>query len=329
MRLWKTGLTGLLAAALIPGVVAAQSGNGGLLDILFSPFKQMAEDLSNVLIEVLTKTPKLYPNPSIELIHQLTLTVAVASSGLILVAVGIYYITGTYLGVTYQQARLILPRLMIGLAFAAVSLPLLQMGVELSNVLVEAFRPTDPFSVQELAGLTSGLVLVWFINAWLLLALVVLFLLRIVYLFFVAAISPLIALAWSFPNTRPYAESFIAGWFTLLAVAPLDVLVLRFSLVMQSGFDSLNLEPVSDWIIGVAAFTLMLWIPRQLWAVSQSLVSKSTGIAGSAQSSWRDKGPGGSSGGGGSGGAGGDDTLTDEELQRLRRNQRRRDRGNR
>jgi hypothetical protein len=320
MRRLRLVLPVLLAAALIPGVVAAQSGGGGLVQSLFSPFRAMAETLIDVLVDVLTTTSKIQPNPPVELIHRLTLVVALASSALVLIAAGIYYITGTYLGVTYRQVRLILPRLIIALAFATVSLPLLQMGVELSNALVEAFRPADSLSVQELAGLSSGLVLVWFINAWLLLALVLLFVFRNVYLLFVAAVSPLIALGWSFPNTRPYAESFIAGWFTLLAVAPIDVLVLRFNLALMEGSEALGFESVSEWILGVASFTLMLWIPRQLYSVSQSLVGRSTGVSRSAGASWNEKGPGG-----GSGGSSGDE-LTREERRRLRRNQRRRDR---
>lgn len=323
MRLVKPVLTVLLAAVLIPGVAAAQ-GNGGILDLLFSPFLRMAEALIDVLVSVLTTTPTIHPNPPVEIIHRLTLVVAFASSALVLIAAGLYYISGTYLGVSYQQVRLILPRLIIGLAFATVSLPVLQIGVELSDALVQAFRPTDPFQVQQLAGLSTGLVLVWFINAWLLLAVVLLFVFRSVYLLFVAAISPLIALAWAFPNTRPYAESFISGWFVLLAVAPLDVLVLRFNLALLQGSGALGLQPVSNWILGVASFALMLWIPAQLYGISQSLVGRSTGLAGGTQSSWRRRGPGG-----GSGGSDNKYTLSDEQVQRMRRNQRRRDRDRR
>jgi hypothetical protein len=321
MRTWKPVLVVFLAAALIPGVAAAQTG--GLLGLLFSPFLAMAEVLIDALISVLATTPTIHPNPAIQMIHRLTLVVALASSVLLLIGAGIYYITGTYLGVSYQQIRLILPRLIIGLAFATVSLPILQIGVEISDALVQAFRPTDPFNIQQLAGLSTGLVLVWFINAWLLLALVLLFVLRNVYLMFVAAISPLIALGWAFPNTRPYAESFISGWFVLLAVAPIDVLVLRFNMVLLQGSGALGLQPVSNWILGVASFTLMLWIPYQLYSLSQGLVSRSTGLAGETQSSWRRRGPGGNSGN-----AGSEDLLTDEQRRRLRRNQRRRDRGN-
>lgn len=148
-----------------------------------------------------------------------------------------------------------------------------------------------------MAGLTSSLVLVWFINAWVLLALVLLMVIRNFYLAFVAAVSPLIAVAWSFSSTKPYAESFISLWFVLLITAPADVLVLRFALVMMEASGAFGLQTVSNWILGTASFTMMLWIPYQLYGVSQAVVGGRS-IASSTRESWRRRRPprGGSGG---------------------------------
>jgi hypothetical protein len=272
----------LFSLVLLPGTAVGQSqdgSDGGLLDFLFSPFRALAEVLIDTLVDVMMNTLPIYPNPPVQQIHRLTLAVALAVSVLAVAAAGVYYIAGVELGVPYRQIRLILPRLLIALGFSAVSLPLLQLGVDASNVFVEAFRPRDSVGVEQLAGLTSSLVLVWFINAWLLLALVVLFVIRLVYLMFGAAVSPLIGVAWAFPNTKRYADSLISTWWVLLAIAPIDVLVLRFNLAMLQGSGSVGLQPISNWILGVASFTLMLWIPYQLYGASQTIVGRSTGLA--------------------------------------------------
>jgi len=104
------------------------------------------------------------------------------------------------------------------------------------------------------------------------LAVVALFILRDVYILFFAAASPLFLIMWSVPRIRRYADTFIAGFFAALLFAPLDVLALRFSLALLNGSGGTAIQSISNWIIGVASFTLLLIIPYQLWTASQTAV---------------------------------------------------------
>lgn len=290
------------------GYVVVQIGGNGLVSRLLS-----------VLSDVLFSSFPIHPNPLVESVHQLTLAVALAGSVLFVLLTGVYYITGGVVGIPHSEIRLIIPRLILGLGFAAVSLPLLQYGIELSDALVAAFQPQDVASFSEKAGLTAGFILVGLVKAVALLALVALFILRNLYLVFIASVTPLLAVGWAFPNTRPYARSFISLWFVMLAIAPADALVLRFSLVMLEGAGALGLEGVPTWILGVAALGLMLWVPYQLIAVSMGFVGGRqlpTSVRDTVRRRWP---PGGS---------GGDSDNQDDDFDNRRR-QNRRDRSRR
>ena len=306
----KLLFAGLLLVSVVPGVGQGQlPGVGG---------KGLIEALLDNLVQVLANTPTIHPNPPVQEIHNLSLMVVYASAVLVVVAAGLHYIVGLELGVSYKEVRDILPRLLIALIFSTISLQILQLGAELSDAFVEAFRPRGSLQAFQAAGLASSFFLVTIVNSMLLLALVTFFILRDVYILFIAAISPLVALAWVLPNTRYYSQSFISGWWALLAAAPLDVLVLRFSLTMLEASGVVGLQGVSNWILGVASFSLMLWIPYQLYSVSQSAVFRANRIASQL---W-----GGPPGGGGSGGAGpsDDDDWDDEESRGQRRRDERR-----
>lgn len=246
-----------------------------LVAVLFKPFQVLAQQLLRAVAVVLTNTPTVHPNPAVEEVHRLTLVVTYLLAGLGFTAAGVLYMIGPILGVSYRQVRLILPRMVVALVFATVSLPLLQYAVDLSDALVWAFAPSGlTMSLTEMAGLSVSLVLVWLIQSVLLLVLVVMFIIRDVYLLFVAAISPLIALAWSLPRVKRYADTFIAGWWTALAMAPLDLLVLRFNIALLSGAGVTPVQSVSNWILGVAGFVLLILVPYQLYGASQAAVGQ-------------------------------------------------------
>lgn len=246
-----------------------------LIDVFFVPFRDLAESLIAFVPTVLMDTPSVYPNPAVEDVHGDVLLITYLVSTLGFAVAGILYIVGPVFGISYAQTRMVLPRMIAALVFAAVSLPLLQYMVEFSDALVTAFAPPNlQLTVTESLGLSTTLVLVWFIQAWLLLAFVLIFVVRDVYLLFIAAISPLLALAWAFPSTKRYADTFIAGWFTALAMAPLDVLVLKFNLALLNGDAGTPLQSMSNWVFGIASFVLLIWIPYQLYGASQAAIGQ-------------------------------------------------------
>jgi hypothetical protein len=74
------------------------------------------------------------------------------------------------------------------------------------------------------------------------------------------------------PRVKRYSDTFIAGWFAALLIAPLDMLVLKFSFALMSGAGSGALQSVSNWVIGIASLTLLLLVPKQVWDASQTAV---------------------------------------------------------
>lgn len=251
-----------------------------LIKVFFSPFHSLAEFLLNIVVTVLTTTPSVHPNPAVEEIHGQVLILVILLSTLTFMAAGILYMIGPVLGITYSQVRLILPRIFIALAFSAVSLPLLQLSVDFTDALVHAFKPgLFEQSFTELIGLSTGIVLAWVAQSVLLLAVAALMIIRMIYIMFVAAISPLLALMWSLPRLRRYADTFIAGYFAALMIAPLNLLVLRFSLALMEGQGATIVQSGSNWILGVASLTLLIMVPYQVWTASQTIVGKATKTA--------------------------------------------------
>jgi hypothetical protein len=250
-----------------------------LTAVLFRPFRTLGQQILESLTYLLLNTPSVHPNPAIEEVHREVLLVTTLLSTVGFAAAGILYMIGPVVGISYSQVRSILPRLLLALIFSTVSLPLLQLAVDLTDALILAFAPEQlSMSFSQLFGFSIGLVLVWVIKAVLLLALAALFVIRDVYILFVAAISPLLALMWSFPPTKKYADTFIGGWIAALLIAPLDLLALKFSLALLRGNGATGIQSVSNWILGIGSLVLLLLIPRQLWKASQSTVGKANEV---------------------------------------------------
>jgi len=275
------GVAGI-AVLMFPDLAHAQPAEGNIANGQFTdlllPFLQLSKALLDALITLLGTTPTVKPNPPVEEIHRLTLVVSYVVAGFVIVETGLHYIgIGIF---SHEKAREMLPDLIMGLLFATISLPLLQFGVELSDAFVTAFRPPESaLEVEQVVGLTSGFALVALIDALLLLALVVLFILRDIYILFVAAISPLLAVAWALPTAKPYSEEFMAGWITAWLIAPLDTLALRFILELLSWEGATGIQAVTNWMLGVASLTLLLWIPYQLHGASREAVFRASSIA--------------------------------------------------
>ncbi|RJX51903.1 hypothetical protein [Halonotius pteroides] len=241
--------------------------------ILFEPFIRLGEALLATTARLLTATPDVHPNSAVEDVHSDVLLVAYLLSSLVFIVAGILHMIGPILGITYGQVRKILPRVILALVFASVSLPLLQYGVEFTRALTLAFQPEFYESTfQQRMGMGTGLILAYLIQSLLLLAVAVLFVIRDVYILFVAAISPLLALGWSLPRVKRYADTFIAGWFAALLIAPLDMLVLKFAFAMFNGAGNTAVQGVSNWVLALSFPVLLLLVPKQIWDASQTAV---------------------------------------------------------
>lgn len=250
-----------------------------LTAVLFHPFRFLAQQLIEQAAILLTNTPTIHPNSAVEQVHQQVLLVTYLLSGLAFTTAGILHMIGPILGISYSQVRKILPRVVLALVFGTVSLPLLQYAIDLTDALTQAFAPSQlTITFHQMVGLQSGLVLVYLINSVLLLALLAIFVMRAIYIMFGAAISPLLALMWSIPRVKPYADTFISGWFSALLIAPLDMLAFKFIMALLNPSFTTPLQDLSNWLLGIAGFLLLLFIPYQVWSASQAALGAAYGL---------------------------------------------------
>jgi len=255
-----------------------------LKNVFYEPFQVLVGYAIDPVVNLLTLTPDVHPNPAVEDVNRDVLIITYALSGLVFITAGILHMIGPVLGVTYGEVRKILPRVVIALIFSTVSLPLLQLGVDFTDALTQAFKPAVfDTSFQQLIGLSTGLVLAYIIQSLLLVAVALLFLIRDIYILFVAAIAPILALTWSLPRVKRYADTFIAGWFAALMIAPMNMLVLKFSFALMTGAGTDIFQGVSNWLLGVASLLLLLLVPKQVWDASQAAVGMAYAASGTVK----------------------------------------------
>jgi hypothetical protein len=258
----------------VSGIMDTVGGDGitaAILRAVTGIFLETTRVIWSELVKIITWTPDVDGNPAVENLHRLCLQIAFALAAVVIMAAGVLHMTGPILGISYADIRLIIPRLVLGLGFGAVSLPLLQYGVDAANILVEVLLPPE-LNIAGMLGVSVATLLVIIIQATVLVVVVVAFVIRGAYILFVAAISPVLAVMWALPRARRYSQTFIAGWFAALLMAPADILVLRLMMeLFQNGGPDV-VTAVSNWVYGLAAAVLLLWVPRQLYGASQAIV---------------------------------------------------------
>ena len=260
----------------------------GLVTVLTDFVATSALGLLTTLVKslafILSYVPDVHGNPAVSDIHRLTMTIAFAFTSAAVAFTGLLYQVGPVFGISYGQVRILLPRIIVALAFGLIALPLLQLAVDLANALTLAFTPDMLHStISEAIGTGTVAIIALLIQATVLLGVIVAYLIADVYIMFVAAISPLIALAWAMPRTRRYAASFIGGWWTALAMGPLAMLTLRFTFRLMRGGGSSVGQSIGNWIYGLVGFVLLLIVPYQLYGASQAVTMQGMRLANGAK----------------------------------------------
>jgi len=257
-------------------VTETENEDGGLLDVdlvdsikeaVFGPFNALAEAVVEVLTDVFTSYPTVQPNDAVQELHRLTLITTFALSTLTVIVAGVLFQIGPVFGVSYQQVRMMVPRILLALVFGTVSPFLLQYAVEFAEALTVAFKPSDP-GFWSTTRLTGGLAVVSIINALLLVSVAALFVVRDFYILFAAAASPLIALGWALPYTRRFANSLIGVFWGFLLIGPLDMIVFRLILALLETPG--NETP--EWLTALGGFVMLLGVPFIVLSSGQSMV---------------------------------------------------------
>jgi hypothetical protein len=233
--------------------------------VIFEPFRALAEVLVDILTHALTSYPDVGSNSDVRSLHSLSFRITLAAGGVVVAAAGILYMIGPVFGIGYAQVRTLLPRIIVAVMFGAVSTTLLQYSVDMAEAVTYAFQPANPTLASSLR-LTGELVLVAVLESMLLLGLVLVFLIRDFYILFAAAIAPLIALGWSFPYAKKYADSMIGTYWAALLIGPVDMVLFRFTLSL------LETEGggTPHWLLAAAGILVMIWMPYQMYGASQA-----------------------------------------------------------
>lgn len=255
----------------VSGIIDAIEDLGGNLvdkikSAIFAPFDAFAKAVINILTHLFTSYPTIHPNEDVRELHRLSLIVAFALSTLTIVVAGLLFQVGPLFGVSYQQVRLILPRVLLALIFSTVSPYLLQYTVDFADALTHAFKPADP-GVWEATRILTELALVAVLDAFLLATIGALFVVRDIYLLFAAVASPLIALGWALPYTRRYANTLIGVYWSFLLIGPLDMIVFRLTLSLLETSNG----GVPQWLTAMGGIVMMLGIPYILLTTGQSM----------------------------------------------------------
>jgi len=236
-----------------------------ITQVIFEPFQELAKVLVDLLTHAFTSYPDVHGNSDVTSLNNLSFKIALAAGGLVIAAAGFLHITGPVFGIGYAQLRTLLPRIVVALMFGAVSPQLLQYAVDMSEAATYAFQPANPgfFSTIRLTG---ELVLVAVLESMLLLGLVMVFIIRDFYIMFAAAIAPLLALGWSFPYTKKYADSMIGTFWAALLIGPVDMVLFRMTLsLLETEGGSMP-----HWLLAAAGILVMIWMPYQMYGASQA-----------------------------------------------------------
>ena len=236
-----------------------------LKQVIFEPFAELAKVLVDTLTYVMTSYPQVQGNSDVTSLNNLSFQIAVAAGGLVLAAAGILTMTGPVFGIGYAQVRTLFPRIVVALAFGAVSPQLLQYAVDLSEAATYAFQPANPSFLASIR-LTGEIALVGVLNSMLLLGLVMVFIIRDFYIMFAVAVAPLLALGWSFPGAKKYADSMIGTFWAALLIGPIDMVLFRFtlSLIETDGGQA------PEWLLAAGGILMMIWMPYQIYGASQA-----------------------------------------------------------
>lgn len=199
----------------------------------------------------------------------------IGAAGALLVAVFTYSSLRTVVGAgdARHHLQVVLPRALVALALAVVSLPLIQQVINLNNALsavvagggsVNLARvPWDsPLSGSALQSASTNIFLLIF-SAALVVAVVILvlaYVVRYTLLAVLCAAAPLAAITWILPETRAFSRQWLRLLVITLFMQFVQLLVLRSAIALAFAHG----QGVIGILYAFAALYLMLRVPGAL-----------------------------------------------------------------
>lgn len=240
----------------------------GAFNSMFSvPFQDLANWMSDTLVYFFVSYPDV-TQKDVTSVHGNVFAVAVLVSTAFLVWLGILAMTGGVSGVRPAV------HLLIVLAVSAVSPWLLNLPIGLSRAITEALAPPNP-ELWNVLQFSSGLILVTLLNSFLVIAIAVIFIIRDMYLMFIAAATPLLGIAYIIPQTRRHIAPLFSVFVAFLLIAPLDMIVVRLMLA----FFEVKPPGIPNWLPAMAGFVLLVGIPFIVLSSGMGAVGAGLGYA--------------------------------------------------
>jgi len=232
------------------------------------PFQELADALIDILIYLFTHHPSL-TTPDLVGLHGEIFQLALLLSAGALVWIGVLHLTNQIHG-----ARPVI-YLVAALAVGGVAPWFLDLLVQLAQSITISLKPAgqEPWSVVRVS---VSLIIITVVNSAFLLAIVVLYTVRDVFLMFTAVTAPLLGLMFVFPYTRRYAASMLGAFGAFLIIGPLNMIVFRLILIFIEA--DAGKIPQWPWVIG--GFALMLGIPYIVLTAGLAAVGQAQSLIG-------------------------------------------------
>jgi len=244
----------------------AEDMTDALFGVFWQPFLDVLHAAVDFVIVLLSWMPST-TYPEILAVHRDVFLIATGLASIGFVVTGIAFIGYGPAGLSYRRLRPVIPKLLAALVFGGLAPWLLQPVVDLSEAAALAFAPRNPDTTAMLM-LGGELVVVAFVQAVVLLALLAVLGMTKIFVAFGVAAAPLIAVLWAVPfrYTQGKADTLIGAWWAALLVGPFDMIVFKLTLALLSfdGFDA------ASWILGLAGPLLLIGLPYLLFSAGIS-----------------------------------------------------------
>lgn len=247
-----------------------------IVDAFFGIFNAAAEAFVNLLTHVIVAHPTVHPNEDVSKIHHRTFLASLLLSGAASMVIGILLMLG-YSEVNGKPTAHHIGKLVLAMALAAVAPALVQYAVDFSHALTVAFRPASP-GVLGTALLAVELVIVGFLNAFLLLGIATTFVVRDLYFLFFAAAAPFIFLLHATPYFNRFSQVLIGTFWGFILIGPLEMIAFSLTLSLLE----LNGMELPSWLLGFGGIVFMFVLPLLIVPASWAMVGTAAGLAAEA-----------------------------------------------
>lgn len=281
------------AAAILDTVVEVFAG--ALIDTIRG-FVDWALGFGGSSLNIITRTPASgsYDSPTVRALWEVGRGIANASLALIVMWGGFNVMFKQHVRAPYDGAMELLPRLLIAVLAANLSLEIVRVLVELNNAFADAVGQATLPGYDEAMAAQSGMAMVMIAVTYGLVALLLAFqqLMRLALICLLAVLGPVMVVCWVLPQTQGWSR----WWAHLLPATVMQQSVQVLTLKLGSSLmveltpgDSAN--ALLTLLLGIAVCYLTLRVPSLLASqarqaglssvVSLVLVSRVAGRLGS------------------------------------------------